>query len=329
MQPRRTLITGANGFVGRHLIHDLVQTYGPAAAVFAGVRPCDIGTLGTVPAAAGWSGSQAPNVEIMPFELLDRVQVSAAVLRSSPDWIFHLAARSSGGDQDRDTIRAVNVEGTRNLLDAAAELDPFPRVLIVSTGYVYGNTDPLRPAREEDPVGPLWRYGPYTDSKIEMESVARNYRGFATVVRPFSHTGPGQGAGFVVPAFARQLALIERAGSPAVMRVGELNAARDILDVRDVVRAYRHLLDVGLAGEVYNVATSSPTTIRELLDGLRAQVGMDIEIEIDPQLLRPSDILRSSGDPLKLWTATNWRPRIPLESTLRDTLDYWRGLTTQ
>src|SRR5207302_276379 len=136
-------------------------------------------------------------------------QTLEVVQKAVPTQIVNLAGRASGADSDRESLRAVNVAGVRNLLEAASTLSPFPRVLLVSTGYVYGNTDSERPAREEDPIGPLWRYGPYTDSKIEMESVARSYCGFMLTARAFAHTGPGQAPNFAIPSFARQLAKIE------------------------------------------------------------------------------------------------------------------------
>ena len=221
--------------------------------------------------------------------------------------------------------REVNVVGTRNLLEAASTLSPFPRVLVISTGYVYGDTDPERPAREEDPIGPLWRYGPYTDSKIEMESVVRSYRGFVLTARAFAHTGPGQAPNFAIPSFARQLAKIERGLEKPVIRVGNLEARRDLLDVRDVVRAYDLILAQGEAGEFYNVSSGASYVMREILDRLRRLCRVETTVEIDPDRLRPADLRCSIGDPLRLWALTNWRPTYSLDTTLQDTLDYWRG----
>ncbi len=325
MEARRVFVTGANGFVGRHFIQHLLQSFGSEVSVFAAIRPEEATEPGFAPDMAGWSGRESPNVSIVPFDLEDSAQVTSAIVRAEPDWILHLAARSSGADTNREAITAVNVEGTRNVLEAAAALPRFPRALVVSSGYVYGSTDPARPAREEDPIGPLWRLGPYTDSKIEMESVARNYRGFTLIARPFSHTGPGQAANFAVPAFARQLARIEAGLEPPLLKVGNLSARRDLLDVRDVVRAYSRLLTEGDPGDVYNVATGVPVVIGDVLDTLRAHCHVPTEIEIDPARLRPADIACSSGDPLSLWTKTNWTARIPLDETLRDVLDYWRS----
>ena len=177
------------------------------------------------------------------LELGDADGLKQLVGQIKPQHIYHLAARSSGAASDRDAVFAVNVMGTRHLLEAAAQVQPFPRVLLASTGYVYGDTDPNRPAREEDPIGPLWRYGAYTDSKIEMETMARAYRGFALVARAFAHTGPGQTARRLpCPAFATQIVRMERGLEPPQLRVGNLDAWRDLMDVRDVVRAYASLM---------------------------------------------------------------------------------------
>lgn len=325
MTARRVFITGANGFVGRHLIAKLLAAYGDAVSIVAAVRPEDVGSLVIDSQEAGWSGRPEPSVSVVPFDVVDADQVSRAITVARPDWIVHLAARSSGADTDREAVNAVNVEGTRNVLEGAASTSPFPRTLVVSTGYVYGNTDPSRPAREEDPVGPIWRLGPYTDSKIEMESVARNYRAFTIVARPFSHTGPGQPPNFAVPAFARQLARIEAGIDPPVLSVGNLSALRDLLDVRDVVRAYVDLLSVGQNGEFYNIASGAPIAIGDVLDRLRGLCRVPTEIEVDPSRLRPADITCSTGDPVRLRQATTWTAQIPLDQTLADTLDYWRS----
>ncbi|HLK59636.1 MAG TPA: sigma-70 family RNA polymerase sigma factor [Chthonomonadaceae bacterium] len=283
---------------------------------------------GSSPDTPDWNDATAKGrVEEVKLDIEDTRMTAELVEFIRPHQIYHLAARASGADTDRNAVFAVNVEGTRHLLDAAANLNPFPRVLLAGTGYVYGNTDPARPAREEDPVGPLWRFGAYTDSKIEMESVAKGYRALAIIARAFSHTGPGQMPTYALPAFARQIARIERGLEPPAIRVGNLEAQRDLLDVRDVVRAYSALMQQGTPGEVYNVATGQPHRMRDTLDMLRALSSTPTEVEVDPERLRPADIACSTGDTLKMWGTTGWKPRIPLETTLRDTLDYWREQT--
>ncbi len=339
----RILVTGARGFVGRHLIAHLL-TEGSAMASQDGAGG---GQAASIPEAervpqivaavhsdaaspagdrAGWDGQAVPGrVEVVPLDICDAQAVRELVARVRPHQIYHLAARASWVDVERSAVFAVNVAGTRNLLEAAGDLSPFPRALLVSTCYVYGNTDPARPAREEDPVGPLWRFSAYTDSKIEMEAVARAYRGFVLVARACAHTGPGQSPTYALPNFARQLARIERGLEPPVLHVGNLEAQRDLLDVRDVVRAYGLLMAQGVCGEVYNVATGHPVTMQAALDRLRALCAVPTEVQLDPARLRSADIACSTGDPTKLRTATGWQPRYSLEQTLRDTLNYWRA----
>jgi GDP-4-dehydro-6-deoxy-D-mannose reductase len=158
-----------------------------------------------------------------------------------------------------------------------------------------------------------------------MESVARNYRAFALIARPFPHTGPGQAATFAVPSFARQLARIERGLAPPVISVGNLSSSRDLLDVRDVVRAYAGLLESGRAGGTYNVATGHPLLMSEVLDRLRAQCRVATTVEQDPSRFRAAEISRCSGDSFLLRSEVHWSAQIPLDITLRDTLQYWRG----
>ena len=325
--PVRILITGANGFVGRHLVTHLLSDEGFAdATIFAATHSMKGDPL-PCPQIAGWDGLSVPGkIETLSLDLSDANGIQREMARIKPSHLVHLAARSSGADKDRDSVFEVNVAGTRRLLDAAAELSPFPRALIISTGYVYGDTDPVRPAREEDPIGPLWKYGAYTDSKIEMEAVVRNYPAFAMSTRSFAHTGPGHRTSFALPSFAQQLAKIERGELPPILKVGNLDAKRDMLDVRDVVRAYTLLLKLGRPGQTYNIATGKPHSMREMLNLLRAECTVSTEIEIDPDRLRPADLACSTGNPQTLYLQTEWRPEYNLSTTLRDLLAYFRAL---
>jgi GDP-4-dehydro-6-deoxy-D-mannose reductase len=379
----RVMITGANGFVGRHLIAYLLGEAEAASSptpaseqgssiipsnpsvppvsrtaqvirIFAGVHPNDVSTMLQEPTTsanifnrAGWtSGTANGRIEIVGLELGNANGLAQLVRQIQPQYICHLAAKSSGAASDRDNVFAVNVMGTRHLLEAAAQVQPFPHVLLASTGYVYGDTDPRRPAREEDPIGPLWRYGVYTDSKIEMETVARAYRGFVLVTRAFAHTGPGQLPTFAVPAFATQIVRMERGLEPPQLRVGNLDAWRDLMDVRDVVRAYASLMnrepaeavggkvsndynalidsDASNIFNVFNVATGKPIQMRAIVERLCALSTAKPEIVIDPARLRPLDIACSTGDPSRLQAASNWRPTYTLDQTLHDMLDHLR-----
>jgi len=335
------LVTGANGFVGRHLIAYLCK-YGAglhldhmAMKIYAGVLPHEVAALQEDPdesfGVAGWNGGSAGGkVSVVGIDLTDAGGLHAVVNEISPTWIIHLAARSSGADSDREAVYATNVKGTRHLLQAASRYRTG-RVLLVSTGYVYGDTDPRCPAREDDALGPLGRYGAYTDSKIEMEALTREYEGSSLVVRAFSHTGPGQSPGFALPGFAQQIVRMERNSDSAAerrLRVGNLSALRDILDVRDVVRAYVELISRGGerpgSVETYNVSSGKPVEMRFVVEQLCGLSSVRPEIEVDPSRMRPLDIACSTGDPSRIATTIGWKPLIPLEQTLQDLLQYWR-----
>ncbi len=323
---QRILITGAGGFVGRHLIARLLKEERFAdAGLTAGLH--SLSSLRAVSALEGWDGLSVPGkIERAVVDLTDAERLRQTVTALRPTHIVHLASRSSGADTDRAGIYDVNVEGTRRLLDAAGELSPFPKTLVISTGYVYGDTNPLRPAREEDPIGPLWKYGPYTDSKIEMEQVAKNYAAFALIVRPFAHTGAGHAPAFALPSFARQLAQIERGELSPVIKVGNLQAEREMLHVADVVNAYLTLLSAGTPGEIYNVASGKPSSMQEMLNLLRSYCRVSTALETDPSRMRAADIACSTGDAQHLHLQTGWTPQQTLETTLQELLDYWRGV---
>ncbi len=320
-QHQRILITGATGFVGGWLAQELSAAY-PGARLFGT-------THGHAPAAP-----PPPAVTLLPCDLTVPAEVAAVVDAAEPDRVFHLAGFASAAGGDADTIRRVNVGATRTLLQTLADAGRPCRALLASSGYVYGATRPGRPAREDDPVAPA---GAYAESKAEMERDVAAFRASGgdnltlVITRSFNHTGPHQTTDFVVPAFARQLARIEAGLEPPVVRVGNLDARRDFLDVRDVVRAYRLLLcEAALADPIttVNVCSGSDIAIRALLDMLVAHASAEVSVEQDPNRMRPSDLPECVGDPARLTALTGWRPQIPIEQTLADTLGWWRTQET-
>ncbi|HEY3414034.1 MAG TPA: NAD-dependent epimerase/dehydratase family protein [Armatimonadota bacterium] len=304
VKPPRIAITGLAGFVGGHLA--------------AALRDAGIAVCGTVLNEAERDRAVAlstPDVAIA--DLMDPTALRKGF--EGATHIVHLAAISSGA-AGAEAWQA-NVDGTRNVLRAAEGR----RVLLASTGYVYGRTSPERPAVESDPLDPI---GDYAASKAAMERMANTEFADADVViaRSFNHTGPGQGPGFVAPAFAQQIAEIEAGKREPVLRVGNLDALREMMDVRDVVRAYMALaLLPPEAGRVFNVSSGWPCTVRRILDLLLGFSTAEIRVETDPERLRPSDNPCSTGDSSRLRAATGWRPGIPLERTLEDTLNWWRA----
>lgn len=318
MPTRTALITGARGFVGRHLVAALTSAHGQQSC--ADLPVC------IVAAAHDGSGTSVCDDRTVCAEYAADIRDAGAVSKLfdtvQPDDVYHLAARASGADRDRQALWDVNVRGTRNVLDGARSLGRAVRVLVISTGYVYGDTRPERPAREEDALPePI---GDYAASKVEMERVAAAYPDIAIVVRAFTHTGPGQAPGYALSSFARQLALAEVGRQTAVLRTGRLDALRDILDVRDVVHAYGMLMRHGEPGKIYNMATAQPISLSTALTLLRGLCWIGTEAELDPARLRPADIGCSTGDPSRLKAATGWEPRRSLFQTLDDLLGYWR-----
>lgn len=301
----RILVTGAEGFVARHLLPLLSQT---GAEVF--------GTVFQTP-------STPLPIRTFPLDLREEEHVRTLLHDVRPTQVVHLAAISSVRDSFTDpaaTVR-VNVEGTRALLEAAGSLASVPRVLLIGSSDEYGPNDgqPL----SELPVSALRPVSPYGESKRDVERLVENspaLRAMTIRTRSFPHIGPGQAGRFFIPEVAQQLVRIERGEQPPVIGIGNLEAVRDFTDVHDVVRSYVLLLERGEAGEVYNVCSGAGRRIHDLLDLLVRLSGVTVRIEQDPAKLRPVDIPVLVGNPAKLQKATGWMPQIPLEQTLRDVL---------
>jgi GDP-4-dehydro-6-deoxy-D-mannose reductase len=293
----RVVVTGATGFVGRHLL-DALREAGHEAIAVGG--PHD-----------------APPVTVL--DIVDAQAVQRVVADAAPQAIVHLAGQAFVPQSVADPLGtlAINATGTANVLEAARAVRA--RVLVVSSAEVYGLQRPERmPLDETAVVRPA---NAYAASKLAAETYAlawhRSYGLDAVVARPFNHIGPGQDARFVVPSFAKQLAGIA-AGAPPLMHVGNLDAQRDFLDVRDVVAAYVLLLANGRAGDVYNISSGRPVAIREVLRQLITIARVPVEIRDDPERMRASDLPILSGDATKLRAETGWEPRYSLAASLRD-----------
>jgi GDP-4-dehydro-6-deoxy-D-mannose reductase len=290
------MVTGAGGFVGRHLLPRL-------AADGHDVSGCDLEVDVTDPAAVG-----------------------KAVAACAPEALVHLAALSSvarSHDAAAATYR-VNYLGTRNALEAAAQAPARCRVLVVGSGDEYGTAAPGAPPFRED--APLRPRSPYARTKAAADLLAgaAAARGLDVVrVRSFNHTGPGQSETFVAASFARQCAEIAEGLRKPLVRVGNLESVRDFLDVEDVVDAYTRLLDPGCPAGVYNVASGRGRRVGELLDGLLDLAGVKAEIVVDAQRLRPAD--HSVGDATRLRTVTGWSPRVPFRTSLERLMAHWRS----
>ncbi len=308
------LITGATGFVGTHLRDYLLrETDWRITGTAFPDRPPD---------------SCDPRERCVALDARDRESVGALLAEVRPDAIVHLAAQSHVPTAYQDPWGTLenNIRGQLNLLEACVAQELLPRFLVIGSGEEYGRApESALPLREEQPLRPE---NPYSVSKVSQDVLGYQYfisYALPTLrVRPFNHVGPGQSPRFVLSAFARQVARIEAGLQEPVLRVGNLSPARDFTDVRDVVRAYHLTLLHGEPGEVYNVCSGTPRTIRSLVDLLRERATVPIEVEVDPERYRPADVPVIYGSAEKLREATGWEPQIPFEQTVEDVLEEWR-----
>lgn len=309
----RILITGAGGFVGVHLARHLRDTL-PQAELH-----------GTILTGAS---SVPENVTPHALDLRDEAAVRALLETLQPTHIFHLAAWAQvrrSFELAWETIEN-NVRVQLNILKVSISLPQMPRMLVVSSGEIYGECAGDAPTKEDAPLRPT---NPYSVSKAAQDLLAQQYflsHALPVVrARPFNHLGPGQSPGFAASDFALQIAQIEAGMQPPVIRVGDLNAKRDFTDVRDIVRAYRLLIEHGQVGEAYNVSSGVTITIADLLRMLLNAAQVDIHIESDTQLLKHPGVRKSWGDSSRLRALTGWQPTIPLEQTLHDLLEDYRA----
>jgi GDP-4-dehydro-6-deoxy-D-mannose reductase len=303
---RLPLVTGATGFAGGHLV---------ALLSSLGIRPRAWGHR-AVPAAGDGSS------EWTTVDVLDRQAVRAALDAARPSAIYHCAgiADVHGAWSAPASALHVNALGTHNLLESARELELDCRVLVTGSALVYRQS--LDPITEDHPIGPTTPYGV---SKLAQEMTARESLLDTLLARPFNHAGPGQSPAYATSAFAQQIAEIEAGRREAVLRVGNLDAQRDITDVRDTVRAYHALLERGAVRRPYNVCSGKTYSMRALLDVLLSLARVRVRVETDPARLRPSDTPVVHGSHARLTAETGWQPQIPIDQTLSDLLDHWRA----
>lgn len=269
-----------------------------------------------------------PHIRVFDLDILDKDAIANLLFRIQPDYIFHLAAQSSGGLAWKNPTLTVdvNIKGSINVMDAVRELFYKPRVLLIGSGEEYGHI-----RRGEIPIGEENALRPgniYAATKACQNMIgniySKAYDMELMMVRAFNHIGPGQGPLFVVSDFCKQVAEIEKGIREPVMMVGNLEARRDFTDVRDVVKAYAMLIALGEAGETYNVGSGNARQIRQILELILSMSAKNIRVEIDPNKIRPVDAPIIEADITKINRLTGWKPQIPLEQTIRDTLDYWR-----
>lgn len=310
----KVFLTGASGFVGRHLVELLSRENFEIFGTCFPEKPSSCLDMGPL----AW----------FHVDIRNNDAISAILQEVQPDWIFHLAAVSNVGyswKNRRETLET-NVLGSFAVFDAVRKVSPKARILFISSCDVYGILSPIDRALTEEDETPV--VSPYAFTKVSGELLARFYariEGLDIVIaRSFPHTGPEQTANFVFSDWACQIARIELGAAAPVLRVGNLDVRRDYSDVRDVVKAYRLLLEKGKSGEIYNICSGTAMSLKDALDLLISFSSEKIEVEVDPAKLRKADIPLLLGDNSKIRNGVGWSPAIPMGQTLHDLLAYWR-----
>lgn len=309
----KALIIGGGGFVGPYLVRHLVHDLGYAVTVTKTEKEV----------------LDFKEAEILNLDILDSAQVTQVLQQVHPDYIFHLAAQSSVAYSWKNPSLTidVNIKGCANLLDAVRDLDYKPRTLLIGSGEEYGHIrDGECPITEDNVLRPGNIYAATKSCQNMLGRIyADAYDMDVIMVRAFNHIGPNQTPMFVVADFCKQVADIEKGLKEPVMYVGNLSAKRDFTDVRDVVRAYALLVKMGKKGETYNVGTGNALAIQEILERIVALSDRQIEVRVDPAKLRPVDVPIIEPDISKIHACTGWQPEISLDTTLEETLQYWRA----
>lgn len=317
---KKVFVTGVTGFAGSFLAEHLLSLGNFAIK----------GTYLTEESLSLIS-SIKEKIELIKLNLLDDAKVNLLIGEYKPDIVFHLAALASPADSFQNPVATItnNVTTQINLLEAIQKNKLLnTKILVVSSADVYGIVD-----KKDLPIDEETKFRPtntYSVSKITQDFLGFQYflsYGLKIIrVRPFNHIGPRQSPKFVVASFAKQIAEIEAGKTKPSIFVGNLSAKRDFTDVRDMVKAYVLAIEKGAIGDVYNIGSGSSYRISEVLDKLLSLSKQQIEIKIDKSRFRPSDEQELICDKKKFTDMTRWEPKIPLETTLKDTLDYWRQI---
>lgn len=309
----KALITGATGFVGSHLVDYLLDEVG--IEVYGIIRP------------RSREEFVRADVTYLEADVLDYIGMASVIKRVKPNFVFHLAAQSFVllSWQAPQATLTTNIIGTLNVLEAVKNECPEAVIQIAGSSEEYGLVTPNEtPVKESGPLRPM---SPYGVSKVAQDLLGRqyfkSYRVKVVVTRAFNHTGPRRGEVFATSSFAKQIAKIEKGKEP-VIYVGNLEAKRDWLDVRDVVKAYWLAVIKGKPGEVYNICSGKAWAVKRMLEILLSYSSIGVRVEQDKSRMRPSDVPILLGDCSKFREKTGWQSEIPFETTLLDLLNYWR-----
>lgn len=312
---KTVLITGSTGFAGTHLVNELKDRFS-VLGIFNSKNP-----------------TPQNNVMYKQLNLTNRQAVLETINSTKPDVIVHMAAMTRTSEKDLLKLMDNNFNSTLYLLDAVVqtkEKNPeySPKFVYISSSETYGKT--IHPEKIDE-ENPLYPGNPYGVSKVAADRLcyqySQTYKLNVIILRPFTHTGPGQSEGFFVSDMMSQIVKLEKMDNPETIKVGNRDATRDYLDVRDIVRAYRLAIEKELpSGETYNICSGKGIKIKLLLDKMLNLSTKKISIEEDPSRLRPSDIPILVGSNQKFKKATGWKPTITIDRTLSDTLEYWRKM---
>jgi len=305
-----TLVTGATGFAGSHLNDRLAGRTRLIGRYRRGGRPPD----------------RTRPVDWHDVDLLDVTAMRRHLEAVRPARICHLAGAPLASTSWATAVPQlqINALGTHRLLEAVRLARVPCRVLVVTSAQIYQPGDD--PIDENARLQPLTPYGLSKLAADQMARQAADVDGLDVVIaRPFNHAGPRQRPEYVVSSLARQIARIEAGRAEPVLRVGNLSARRDLTDVRDVIEAYVRVLDVAPPGRPYNVCSGRAWQIADLLDELRHLSTVSVSVEVDRARLRASDAAVLQGDASRARAELGWMPHIPVEQTLKDTLNWWRA----
>lgn len=317
----RAFITGINGFAGSHLAEYMLLNY-PKTEVFGTVhgRTANLDNIQSI----------LSKIKLIECDIVDAHSVSTTIKEVEPDLIFHLAAQAfvpTSWRSPSETL-STNIIGSMNIFEAIRASKKEIRMQIAGSSEEYGLVHPNEtPIKETNPLRPL---SPYGVSKAAMDLLGYQYHksyGLKIVrTRAFNHEGPRRGQDYVTSNWAKQLAEIEAGKKEPVIDVGNLESLRDFTDVRDMVRAYYIAATKCKAGEVYNICSEKAYKMNDVLDMVisLSKSKKQIKVRKDPLRIRPSDVELLLGDCTKFKQETGWKPKIPFEKTLKDSIDYWR-----
>lgn len=315
----KALITGIGGFAGSHLAEHLLEKGWEVTGVERGGVP--LASLDTI----------ANRISVEECDIVNAGDIARTFKKLAPDTVFHLAATSfvPSAENAPQTTFDINAKGTLNILEACRQYLPGVHIILISSASVYGIVQPDRmPLREEYPPTPMDLYA--LTKRCAEEISHYYYRAHeipVTILRPFNHIGPRQSQNFVMSSFAFQIVEIESGKRAPILSVGNLSAARDFTDVRDMVRAYGLAVEKCSPGGIYNICSGRAHTIREMLDKMLKLTTAKIEIKEDPKRFRKIDVPLLYGDCSRFTSETGWKPERPVEQTLEDILNYWRSHT--